>query len=98
MIFFFFLSRGGFFRFSAFWLFRLDPPGGAVDKLCSKDFVPELAGNAEASLEVCKVVLQVVFLELAVPCRQSEFSVLTQGDRRDSGRRGGKTNDLWCRK
>ena len=35
-------------------------------ELGAKDCVPEAARNAEAQLEVCIVMLEVVFLELAV--------------------------------
>lgn len=37
-----------------------------VDELGTKDLVPELASNTETALEVGKVVLKVVLLELLV--------------------------------
>lgn len=58
------------------FLFVLERVRTAINQLGSEYLVPELGGNTEALLEVCKVVLEVVFLKFLVVRWESAPSAL----------------------
>lgn len=51
----------------------------AIHQLSSEYLVPELGCNAKALLEVCEVVLEMVFLEFLVVCWETVVRVSIRG-------------------